>query len=103
MNELLEKIYQESSIDNKMDVIFKYIDDRMLDDEFEKIDQFFDAIDINKLEENNIIAIIAITYCGMDKLQRREEFINRAEIRLMELLKDKERIDKLLNKRRKTA
>lgn len=103
MNELMEKIYRTSDINDIADMIFDFINRAVNANEYNTIDYFLDAIDENMLDANIIIAIGILTYHIMDKLQNREEFLDRAEIRLTELLQDENRAKNLISKRRKNG
>lgn len=100
MNELMEKIYRTFDINDIADMIFIFINHAVNANEYNTIDYFLDAIDENMLDANVILAICIMTFCIMDKLQNREEFLNRAEIRLIELLQDENRVKKLIDKRK---
>ena len=100
MNEFLEKIYKTSDTNNVADMIFGFIEGAINAKEYYIIDCFLEAIDENMLDANILVFITILTYCIMDKLQNREDFLDRAEVRLIELLQDEDRARNLIVRRR---
>lgn len=76
--------------------IIEAIDDEFLAGNFHVVDRVLQLADIDRLEENGIVALLSITLCARDKLPARAEFIERCDRRLRALLNDDERVDRLL-------
>tara|TARA_Y100000310_G_C20671249_1_gene810429 strand:- start:531 stop:956 length:426 start_codon:yes stop_codon:yes gene_type:complete len=85
-----------NSIDNRLDILFNYINNLLCSDSFETVDKFIDIVKVDKLELTLIIGILTITLAAKYKLHNREAFVNKVYEYLEATEPDKERRINLL-------
>ena len=71
-----EKLCEANPI-TACEIIIDYFDDLMLSDKFEEIDAYFPRADTEKLNAQQMIAILSATLPGQPKLKNREDFYER--------------------------
>ena len=62
------------STDDILDFIFQEIDDIQIDGNFKEIDNIFDEININNMNDITLLGLLTVTYPHRNKYKNREKF-----------------------------
>ena len=82
-------------LDAAVDLIFDHFDELLQARKFREVDEALDAVDVNRLDSNLMVALLTITRAAKENLRRREELIRRIETKLR--ADAPERADKILS------
>jgi hypothetical protein len=94
----IEQVYElveQNELDEAVDILFATINELCSSCNFEECDSLLQSLDINRLDTNLIVSVLAITLAAKEKLSTRKEFVSKAKCRLTELCPD--RVDRLLD------
>jgi len=94
----LEDVYSldaQGRKDAALDVVFKHIDDLILEKKFDTCDAVLDATDVGRLGTDLLVGFLTITNAARRRLNRREAFTARVTRRLHEWAPD--RVERLLS------
>jgi len=83
----------------QLEGVIVLLEHHLSDGDFAFVDAWFDHADLDVLSPTSIIGALSISYWGKDKLSRRDQFLQRAEVVLKAKLGE-ERAEKLLFRRR---
>ena len=68
---------------NKIDQLFDYIDDLLLDGKFKECDNFISSLTIENLSTEEVLVILTATIAAKNKLLKRQQFYKIAEKKLV--------------------
>lgn len=88
------KLVADGQDDEAIDLVFDYIDRKLLDGDFMNVDDMLDECEVEKLNTVLMLAFLAITYAARSELTCRDKFRQRVEKRLKEI--EPERAEVLL-------
>ena len=91
---LIYSLVMTFEIDEATDVLFKYVDDLLSTQKFSQCDEFLQAIDLDRLDSNLILALLSLTRAAEKDLPYRPKLLTKARARLVEL--DPHRADRIL-------
>ena len=62
---------------------FDHFDELLQARKFREVDEALDAVDVNRIDSNLMVALLTITRAAKENLRRREELIRRIETKLL--------------------
>lgn len=94
----LDRVYSlvaSGETDDAVDLIFDFVDDRLLEGDAARVDDLLVTTDVKRLDTTLMLAVLSITKPASDQLCNRAAFLRRVEARLR--LEEPERMERLLS------
>lgn len=88
-------INSEQDVDRAIDMLFNFVDDLLIDWEFEAVDAFIQRTNVEELSKEMAVALLSITLAAKEKLLYREELYYQIKKELKSYFEHDE-IDRLL-------
>lgn len=82
MNDFFDKLDSIGDDDDRVFFIVDCVMDLELESKFLSIDDILQTTDVNKYSEDVLVALLSSTYSCKSELKNREDFYNRAYIKL---------------------
>jgi ABC-type transporter Mla MlaB component len=90
---------EQNKFDVAGDVLVNHLDNLLKAGAFEYCDKVLQVADLQRIEASGIALLLDFTYPAKERLPSRAEFCVRARARLLELLGDAERVERLMCRR----
>ncbi len=78
----MNKLLTNDSDDKQIDILFKHIDDLLLNNQFELVDSFIATYDVNYAKPYMLVSLLSITKAAKDRLPNRDDLVDRIYSRL---------------------
>jgi len=89
-------LFETNKMRKAIDVVFDNIDNLCCEQRFEEIDEILSKVDLDRLDENLIVAFLTISFGAKNYIKQRASFYEKAEFKLLEA-KDPDVVKQILN------